>query len=97
MKEKIKKKLIEYKPYIALSVIGLVLLVAAYEYYHRYIYIFRDPDKIRYIITSYGKYGVSVFLLIQILQVIAFLYQGRSFRCQVDIYMALCLEAYCPL
>ncbi len=77
MKEKIKKKLIEYKPYIALSVIGLVLLVAAYEYYHRYIYIFRDPDKIRYIITSYGKYGVSVFLLIQILQVIAFFIPGE--------------------
>jgi uncharacterized membrane protein YdjX (TVP38/TMEM64 family) len=77
LKEKIKKKLIEYKPYIALSVIGLVLLVAAYEYYHRYIYIFRDPDKIRYIITSYGKYGVSVFLLIQILQVIAFFIPGE--------------------
>jgi uncharacterized membrane protein YdjX (TVP38/TMEM64 family) len=76
-REKIKKRLIEYKPYVVLGIIMLVLLVVAYEYYHKYIYVFRDPDKIRDIIMSYGKYGISVFLLIQILQVIAFFIPGE--------------------
>ena len=76
-RERIKKRLIEYKPYIVLCLMMLVLIYVAYEYYYRYIYIFRDPNRIRDIITSYGKYGISVFLLIQILQVIAFFIPGE--------------------
>ncbi|MHC6178601.1 TVP38/TMEM64 family protein [Clostridium sp. JNZ X4-2] len=75
--EKFKKKIAEYKSYLVLGVILIILLVAAYEYYHKYIYIFRDPNKIKNIVMSYGRYGISVFLLIQVLQVVAFFIPGE--------------------
>lgn len=75
--ERFKRKLTEYKSYLVLGVILVILLIAAYEYYHKYIYIFRDPNKIKNIIMSYGRYGISVFLFIQILQVIAFFIPGE--------------------
>ncbi|MEY7999759.1 TVP38/TMEM64 family protein [Clostridium sp. Mt-5] len=75
--ERFKKKLTEYKSYLVLGVILVILLIAAYEYYYKYIYIFRDPNKIKNIIMSYGRYGISVFLFIQILQVIAFFIPGE--------------------
>jgi uncharacterized membrane protein YdjX (TVP38/TMEM64 family) len=75
--KKLKKKLAEYRSYVVLGVIFVILSVVGYEYYHRYIYVFRDPNRIKDIIMSYGEYGVSVFLLIQVLQVVAFFIPGE--------------------
>jgi len=75
--ERLKRTLKKYRSYIALAIILFVLIAVAYEYYNKYMYIFRDPNKIKNWITSYGKYGIVMFLFVQFLQVVAFFIPGE--------------------
>ena len=75
--KRLKRTLKKYKPYIVLAIILFILIAVAYEYYNKYMYIFRDPNKIKNWIISYGKYGVIVFLFLQFLQVVAFFIPGE--------------------
>ncbi|AGY75797.1 TVP38/TMEM64 family protein [Clostridium autoethanogenum] len=75
--KRLKRTLKKYKSYIVLAIILFILIAVAYEYYNKYMYIFRDPNKIKNWIMSYGKYGVVVFLFVQFLQVVAFFIPGE--------------------
>jgi uncharacterized membrane protein YdjX (TVP38/TMEM64 family) len=65
------------KSYIALCLVLLFLAAAAYFYFSRYTGVLADPQKIKRIITSYGKYGILAFISLQMLQVIAFFIPGE--------------------
>lgn len=60
---------------------GIILLIAivfiCYEYYSKYFYLFKSPDKIKNLILSYGKFSVGAFLLLQIIQVVVFFIPGE--------------------
>ncbi|MDW8802730.1 TVP38/TMEM64 family protein [Clostridium sp. A1-XYC3] len=75
--ERVKDKLHEYKSHIVLGIIFAILLFIAYEYYHRYFYILKNPDRIKKTITSYGQYSILAFYILQIIQVIAFFIPGE--------------------
>ncbi len=74
---KICNKLEKYKSQIALGIMLIFLIGSAYEYYHKYFYIFKDPNKIKHIIMSYGEYSVIAFGVLQVIQVIAFFIPGE--------------------
>lgn len=67
----------QYKSYIVLSIIFIFLIYSAYQYYNKYFYMFKDPNKIKHIIMSYGKYSVIAFFVLQIIQVVAFFIPGE--------------------
>lgn len=75
--KKLKEVLNKYRSQIVLGIILVILILVAYEYYNKYMYMFRDPYKIKNWIVSYGKYGIVVFLFIQFLQVVAFFIPGE--------------------
>ncbi|MFL0194095.1 TVP38/TMEM64 family protein [Clostridium sp. WILCCON 0269] len=77
MLKHIKKNLKEYKFYGLLLIVFTVFIISAYEYYSKYICLFTEPHKIKNIVMSYGKYGVIVFVFIQVLQVVAFFIPGE--------------------
>ncbi|WP_446897730.1 TVP38/TMEM64 family protein [Clostridium sp. LBM24168] len=62
---------------IIISIVLIFMIIIAYEYYSRYIYIIRSPRKLKDIIVSYGKYGMFIFFILQVLQVIAFFIPGE--------------------
>lgn len=65
------------KKLIILFLVFVLLVFAAYEYYGKYFYILKNPQSIKMKIMSYGKYGFAVFLLLQVIQVIAFFIPGE--------------------
>jgi uncharacterized membrane protein YdjX (TVP38/TMEM64 family) len=71
--EKIKK----YKSYIGFAIILIFIIYVGYEYYDKYFYIFKDPVKIKNVIMSYGDYSIFAFVILQIIQVIAFFIPGE--------------------
>lgn len=75
--EKLKKCLKRYRTYIILFIIMIFFIASAYEYYFKYSYILKNPQSLRLLIMSYGKYSIIVFLLIQTVQVIAFFIPGE--------------------
>ncbi|NMM65445.1 TVP38/TMEM64 family protein [Clostridium sp. P21] len=70
-------KIKKYKSYVILMIIFMLLIYSAYEYYNKYFYMFKDPDKIKHIIMSYGKYSILAFFILQIIQVVAFFIPGE--------------------
>lgn len=56
------------------------MIVIGYEYYHNYFYTLRNPKAIKAIINSYGKFGIFIFCLMQIMQVVAFFIPGEVFQ-----------------
>ena len=70
-------KMSKNKSYIVLGIIFIFLIFIAYEYYHRYFFLFKDPAKLKRIIMSYGKYSVIAFFILQIIQVVAFFIPGE--------------------
>lgn len=70
-------KVSKNKSYIILGVIFIFLTFIAYEYYHRYFLLFKDPVKLKKIIMSYGKYSIFAFFILQITQVVAFFIPGE--------------------
>jgi uncharacterized membrane protein YdjX (TVP38/TMEM64 family) len=75
--EENRSRLSKYKSYIILGLVFIFLIFIAYEYYHRYFFLFRDPAKLKKIIMSYGKYSVLAFFILQITQVVAFFIPGE--------------------
>jgi len=70
-------KLSEYKQYIVLSVFLLFFIYIGYEYYFKYSYIFKNPNVLKEVIRSYGKFSVLVFILMQVIQVVVFFIPGE--------------------
>ncbi|MBU3182119.1 TVP38/TMEM64 family protein [Clostridium psychrophilum] len=73
----IKKKLLKYKQYIIVIATLLTLTYIGYEYYFRYAYILKDPDILKEVVLSYGNFSVVVFIIMQIIQVVAFFIPGE--------------------
>lgn len=73
----IKSRVSLRKSYIAMVLMCVFLGGAAYFYFHEYFYIFNDPAKIRNAIMSYGRYSIFAFLILQIIQVVAFFIPGE--------------------
>lgn len=65
------------RAYFILAVVGLFIIIAAYEYYSKYFHVLKNPKKIKEIILSFENYSVLAFLLLQIIQVIAFFIPGE--------------------
>ncbi len=74
---KIFNKIKQYKSYIVLGMICVFLIYSAYVYYSKYFFLFKDPNKIKHIIMSYGKYSIMVFFMLQVIQVVAFFIPGE--------------------
>lgn len=77
MLNRIKGKIIEYKSYIILIIILVFFIISGYEYYYKYFYVLKDPEKLKVYVMSYEKYSVLVFIAIQVIQVIAFFIPGE--------------------
>lgn len=73
----IKSKISPGKSYVAAAVILIFLCGAAFIYINQYFYLFNDPKKMKNLIMSYGKYSILAFLLLQVIQVIAFFIPGE--------------------
>lgn len=71
------KFLKKYGPYIFLALVILVFGYFGYAYFHKYMYMFKSPQKIKEFILSYGSYGFCVFILLQVLQVVVFFIPGE--------------------
>ncbi|GAA0180707.1 TVP38/TMEM64 family protein [Clostridium sediminicola] len=77
MFELIKDLIKNYKPYIIFFFILIFFSIVGYEYYKKYFYILKDPQEIKQLVMSYGNFGYIVFLIIQIVQVVAFFIPGE--------------------
>lgn len=77
MIEKLYEKIKKYKSYIGFGIILIFIIYVGYEYYDKYFYIFKDPVKIKNIIMSYGDYSIFAFVILQIIQVVAFFIPGE--------------------
>lgn len=77
MFKNIRDNIIKYKGYIVVGLIILLFIISGYEYYYKYFYVLKDPEKIKNYIMSYGRYGVLVFLALQIVQVVIFFIPGE--------------------
>lgn len=65
------------RAYIILSLVAVLIVFIAYEYYSRYFQLLKSPQHIKNLILSYGKYSMLAFLGLQILQVVAFFIPGE--------------------
>ncbi|SHH98396.1 TVP38/TMEM64 family protein [Clostridium grantii] len=72
-----REYLLKYKAYIVILLIIILFLIAGYEYYEKYFYVLKDPERIKEYVMSFGKFGYLVFLMMQIIQVIAFFIPGE--------------------
>jgi uncharacterized membrane protein YdjX (TVP38/TMEM64 family) len=63
--------------YLILGMIGVFIIFIAYEYYGQYFQELKNPKKIKSIILSYGEYSLLAFLVMQIIQVVAFFIPGE--------------------
>jgi uncharacterized membrane protein YdjX (TVP38/TMEM64 family) len=65
------------RAYFILALVGVFAIIIAYEYYGQYFHELRNPKKIKSIILAYGQYSVLAFLVMQIIQVVAFFIPGE--------------------
>ncbi|NFM78357.1 TVP38/TMEM64 family protein [Clostridium botulinum] len=72
----IKETLIDNKGSIILSLFVLFIIFIGYIYYKNFA-VLKDPKNIKNIILSGGCYGIIVFLIFQIIQVVAFFIPGE--------------------
>lgn len=75
--KKIYDKLLKYKAHIIIILTFIFLIYSAYEYYSKYFYILSNPNRVKNIVVSYGKYSVLAFISLQIIQVVAFFIPGE--------------------
>jgi len=73
----IRMKTKEYKQYIVLLAVLLFFIYIGYEYYFKYSYILKNPNMLKEVILSYGNFSILVFVLMQVLQVVAFFIPGE--------------------
>lgn len=62
---------------IILSIIVVIFLYGAYEYYSQYFKVLKNPDEVKKIIMSYGKNSVIAFIALQVIQVVLFFIPGE--------------------
>lgn len=72
----IKQLLVDNKASIIVSLFFLFIIFIGYIYFKNFT-VLKDPNKIKNIILSYGSYGIIIFLLFQIIQVVAFFIPGE--------------------
>lgn len=65
------------KEQIILWLLLIFLTFIAYQYFNKYFYSFKDPEKVKKIIMSYGKYSMPAFIILQFLQVAVFFIPGE--------------------
>lgn len=75
--KKFYDKFSKYKSYIMLMLICIFLVFIAYQYYAKYFNLLKDPNKVKHIIMSYGSYSMLAYIVLQILQVVAFFIPGE--------------------
>lgn len=72
-----KIKLYKYRNYFIIAAVTAFLVYSGYEYYCRYFNTLRNPSMLKKVIMSYGKYSVFAFIMLQIIQVVAFFIPGE--------------------
>lgn len=72
-KEKLKKYIVNG----LLAALTIVVIGFAYYEFSKEFTIFRDPDKIRDLILSFGHYSILAFIMLQVLQVVIFFIPGE--------------------
>lgn len=77
MYECIKSRVSINKSYIVLGLVLVFFAAAGYMYFSKYMYVVNDPEKIKGIIMSYGRYGILAFSAMQAMQVIVFFIPGE--------------------
>lgn len=75
--DKLRELLDDNKTNIILAIILLIFIYVGYKYYHEYFYILKDPNKVKSIIMSYGKFSFLAFIILQIIQVVFFFIPGE--------------------
>lgn len=75
--KKFWKKVCDNWGYIALILVLSVFVLIGYMYFKKYFYFFKDPQKIKNWVLSYGKFSFAAFMLLQILQVVVFFIPGE--------------------
>lgn len=65
------------KDRIVLWLFLIFLAYGAFLYFNKYFYEFKDPEKVKTIIMSYGRYSIFAFLTLQFLQVAVFFIPGE--------------------
>ncbi|MDF2883018.1 MAG: associated Golgi protein [Clostridiaceae bacterium] len=55
----------------------IFLFYSAFQYFNKYFYEFKDPERVKKIIMSYGKYSMLAFLILQFIQVAVFFIPGE--------------------
>lgn len=75
--EKIKIFLHKNKYKIIGSILLIILLICFYEYYAKYSMFFRNPENIKKLILSYGKYSFIAYIALQFLQIVVFFIPGE--------------------
>lgn len=64
------------------KLLAFVLLITflfyiAYEYYDKYFILLKNPSMLKDMLMSYGKYSILAFILLQIVQIVAFFIPGE--------------------
>lgn len=77
-KDNIKKNRKKYITSIILLILLIITIVVFYEYIFKYYTILKDPQKIKKLILSYGKYSMLVFVMFQVIQVVFFFIPGEA-------------------
>lgn len=65
----------KYKIFTAILLI--IMLFAFEEYIVKYAHLFKEPEKIKDIILSYGHYSSLAFIVLQIIQIVFFFIPGE--------------------
>ena len=73
----IRIKVWSNKQYILLAVVLLVFIFIGYEYYFKYSYILKNPNILKEVILSYGKFSILAFILMHVFQVVIFFIPGE--------------------
>lgn len=72
----IKQWIKKYGNYMVMPILIIITLILCYKY-RSYIYLMNNPEELKEFISSFGYYGVIVFLLFQVLQVVIFFIPGE--------------------
>jgi uncharacterized membrane protein YdjX (TVP38/TMEM64 family) len=75
--KKFWRKLYDKRAYLVLILVLSVFALIGYVYFNKYFYFFKNPQKIKKWVLSFGKYGFLAFILLQIMQVVVFFIPGE--------------------
>ncbi|MCB2295368.1 TVP38/TMEM64 family protein [Clostridium algoriphilum] len=67
----------KHKQHIIALAALLFFIYIGYEYYFKFSYILMNPNILKEVVLSYGNFSILVFILMQILQVVAFFIPGE--------------------